>query len=51
MANWSNRYRYNESNVDEYVPEEGGVYRLIYKYPSPLILWTNYDIIKDKLLG
>jgi len=31
MANWSNRYKYNESNVDEYVPEEGGVYRLIYK--------------------
>ena len=31
MAEWSNRYPYDESNVNHYTPTSGGVYRLIYK--------------------
>jgi len=31
MAEWSNRYSYDDSNVDLYAPKSGGVYRLINK--------------------
>jgi excinuclease UvrABC nuclease subunit len=31
MAEWSNRYLYNEDNVKKHATTSGGVYRLIYK--------------------
>lgn len=31
MSNWSERYSYNDTNVNKYASSKGGVYRLIHK--------------------
>lgn len=39
LAEWSNRYLYNEDNIERFAPLSGGVYRLIFKKDEKYIVF------------